>query len=842
MKNFSALMVSLIILIAPAAAADTLDWDINDLDEPTSLTDLGNNSTTSQIVRLVEDSSGDPISPENFTSKEDFEYNYSGSIGDMEYLQNGYWYANFTAVQNNTTMEYQLIRSDGSTTTEENRTETFNVGNLTVEFRNDFKGYVKPGEEVRLKANVTDAWNDTNEENADVDAYVTNGSWSNKLGDLGYSSSEELYSLVVEMPEQANSSYVLHINATSTGQGYNDSYGSTSNVFDTYSRSTGKIEYLNASSGCNNSSFFNECARGASIDVGYNMTVFDASAVELAIKAPWENGTMKTLSTKDMSDNGLWETTIEMPDLNTSKYQEKISLVFNASVNNDQLINRYNISYATYKLSDASENSVQTTQDFDMRISIEKPFTGDAVDRSRLNEVNATVYDPNGDVFKTFSLSELEFYENTGFYGKDVYIPNDAENGTYKLNVTTWDIYNLSKTFEEPFTVGEIGSTFNTTGDIDFEYMDFLAHEKTFNVTNLKSTNLTLNVTLSDGIENITTVNDGENLSLNASSTENFTVVFKPDEIKNYDGEIVLTDESSSFEEEIQVELNAPDCEIIDGRLCIDHGRWINATAEERGTVNKTLMVKDYREGNVSVNISEITDEGSSFEVSPADFQLNETKQVTVGFKADEPGNFTGKFEISTDNYTVEMWTSLTSNVEAQESSVSIPSSIDLGAVTRGNDVSKAIEVENTGDLEVQSLSVESSTYDVLVENITVKPGRIRTADLKFSDVQSGSGQITIVSKTSDETIRTTVPVSTTLSSPYIDENDTQNSFNDSVDTGEETEGSDTDVRNSTQSSSSSELLVPIAASVFIILLAGFVLYTSYIPEEGDPLYSVLGE
>jgi hypothetical protein len=33
-----------------------------------------------------------------------------------------------------------------------------------------------------------------------------------------------------------------------------------------------------------------------------------------------------------------------------------------------------------------------------------------------------------------------------------------------------------------------------------------------------------------------------------------------------------------------------------------------------------------------------------------------------------------------------------------------------------------------------------------------------------------------------------------------------------------------------------------IAGLIFLLIAVGFVFYTSYIPEKGDPLYDVLGE
>ncbi|WEL19434.1 hypothetical protein [Candidatus Nanohalococcus occultus] len=846
MKSFSALLISIVVLAAPVAAQDTLDWDINNLDEPVSLLETGNNSSTIQTVRLVNDAEGEPITPANFTSKEDFEYNYSGNISSMEHLQNGYWYANLTTIQENTTIEYQLVRSDGSSTIEENLTETLDVGNLSVELMNDFNGYVKPGEDVRLQANVTDTWNDTNEDDATVEAYVTNGTWTGKLGKLGYSPSTEEYSLQVEMPDHANSSYIIHINASASGQGYNKPYGSTSDVFDTYPRSTGKIAYLNASSGCDNSSFFTECGRNAEIETGYNMTAFEASDVELAVKAPLKNGTMRTLDTFSMDENSLWETEFQLPELNTSKYQEKVSMVYNASVNEDQLLTRYNVTYIDYRLSDASENSVQQTEDFLMRFSIEEPFTGNAVDLSEMEEVNATIYDPNGDIFRNYSIGEISFFSNTGFYGKNVYFSRDAENGTYRLNVTTTDSYNSTKSFEQPFNVGEVSSTFNTTDEIEFEFMDLLEHERMFNVTNQKSANLTLNVTLSEELENVTTVNGGENLSLNASETENFTVVFDPVNKTDIDGEITLTDETAGFSEEIDVEIGEPACGLIDGRLCVNSGEWMNVTASERGTVEESFWVQDPREGNLSVTLAE-DDTADVFTVSPSGFELNESQEVNVSFDVQEPGNFTGAITVSSENYSVTVQTFLESNVQSLEAAVNVPNSIDLGTVTTGESVTRTITVDNTGDLEVYSTQVQSSTFDVSTENTTIPAGQSRELDLSFSSVEEGSGTVELVSFTSEDTIYSTIPVSTTLESGYMggDEDDGANGFNgsdNSLNGSDDNSPGDSLSNDEQEESSGSGILILIAVVVFILLLAGFVLYTSYIPEKGDPLYSVLGE
>lgn len=842
MKNFLVLAISALFLATPVAAQDTLDWDIVDQNAPVSLEEVSNNTTTVQTVRLVTDSENEPVSPANFSSSDDFEFKYSGEIDDMGYLQNGYWYADFKPDTENSTVEYQLVHSDGSQTTEENITDTVNTGNLTVDILTEIEGYVIPGESVTLEANLTDEWNEQHEPEADVDVYLTNGSSSEQIADLGYSQSRDVYSLEVDMPEKSNASYVLHVNATDSDASFNNAFGSESRVFETYPRDSGVIEYINASSGCNNESFFDSCGRGATVETGYNMTAFDASEVNLSIKAPLKNGSLRQVDSWEMEKNDIWELEFDVPDLNTSKYSNEMRLDYNATVGDDQLIDSHNVTYATYEMTDASENSVRTTQDFNMRASIEKPFTGDSLERSRLNRVNATIYDPSGDVFENFDLEDLEQFESSGFYGRDVYVPRDVEEGTYELNVTAWNVYNTSKSFERPFTVSDIDSTFNVTEEIEFQFIDMLPHEETVEITNHRSNNMTLNVSFDGEIENITTVADGDgNVTINGSDTENVTVSFDPESIRDYEGEIVFTDENASFDEEVDVDLYAPSCETASGRLCLDTGEWVNATLEEPGTVNTSFELSDPREGNLSVAANELTDDSDFFEVSPSGFTLQEDQEMNVSFTAEEPGNYTGEFEIVTDNYAVNLLTGLNAEFEPRESSVSLPSSLDLGAVTEGNDVTQTIEIENTGDLEVTSLDVESETYDVEIEDTSIPAGETAEPELTFSSVEDGSGSITVISETEDESISSTVAVATTLESGFIDDSP---SLNESENGSSDPSPPPTDPSDelSNEDDTSGGMLVPIAVAVLVLLIVGFVFFTSYVPEEGDPLYSVMGE
>ncbi|EGQ43192.1 MAG: hypothetical protein J07AB43_11820 [Candidatus Nanosalina sp. J07AB43] len=53
--------------------------------------------------------------------------------------------------------------------------------------------------------------------------------------------------------------------------------------------------------------------------------------------------------------------------------------------------------------------------------------------------------------------------------------------------------------------------------------------------------------------------------------------------------------------------------------------------------------------------------------------------------------------------------------------------------------------------------------------------------------------------------------------------------------------GSNTDGTDSSSSGGGGGILILIILLI-IVLGIGFVVYTSYIPEEGDPLYDVLGE
>jgi hypothetical protein len=51
-----------------------------------------------------------------------------------------------------------------------------------------------------------------------------------------------------------------------------------------------------------------------------------------------------------------------------------------------------------------------------------------------------------------------------------------------------------------------------------------------------------------------------------------------------------------------------------------------------------------------------------------------------------------------------------------------------------------------------------------------------------------------------------------------------------------------TDPGNTDEGGGGLGLIIVFAIILLLILLAGFVVYTSYYPEEGDPLYDVLGE
>jgi hypothetical protein len=234
------------------------------------------------------------------------------------------------------------------------------------------------------------------------------------------------------------------------------------------------------------------------------------------------------------------------------------------------------------------------------------------------------------------------------------------------------------------------------------------------------------------------------------------------------------------------------------------------------------------------------------------------------------------------------------------------PTQIDLGTVPEGNDANSEVMIENTGTTDIVNVTFSSSSFSISQnQDSGISEGETRNYTLTFSSVSTVSGEVELTASSEDESVSRTMSVSgstvtpitqmkneisnrvsglrrqansTSTLSQLTDIESQRSSIQTSWDKGNYAEaqskyqtalsdlnaveaqvgstgtggtgttggtggtgGSGTGQTDSSSSGGGGGILILIILLI-IVLGIGFVVYTSYIPEEGDPLYDVLGE
>ncbi len=879
-------------------------WKIIDLDRPYSHDRVSVFKDSVQLVR-VNDTSTTPPNPVTESEVESSDYNfnfvYNGSTSSMGYFGQGYWYAMFDVNSTGGRIEYQL----SSPSEEINETEKLKPGNLTVDIVTDFSKRYRAGENITVEVNVTDKWNGTDEEDADVTLYGTNGTWVSSIGKLSYGGG--IYSKSVLLPGKSGAEYAIHVNATRSGAPYLNASGSESKILKTFSLEGQVVDLNTTTLGCNNQSFFTECERDTDIKTAFNMTVSSASSAEVDVIRDLKTGGWNFVETVSLSNNsGLWTGSFTFPDINTSEYEDKLVLRYNASREGVEYHTYRNMTSRAYTIKDKSDPTAYHGDSYRIKLLFGKYFTLTPLNTTRIKSANVTVKEPDTDYFTSFSLDDMNYRESTGLFRNDIDIPVDAENGTYSLEVDAENLYSEEQSLSSAFTVKPITASFNTSGDIDEEYNKTGLHEYNLTITNKASGSINVSWTPKGDIENFTTLADGDNIIISGKETKDVEVEFNVTYVEDHEGEIELSDTAGKYNKTIDVDLDAPSCERRNGTLCFrdQEEEWLNVTATERGSITRTLTMLYFGEKGTTETVdSNVTsDIADHLSLDPSSFDINISEElVALNYSATEPGNFTGmiKFTGEDTGDVLTLRTLLESDVELQEASLNTPASVDLGTFVTGDNVSRQIELNNTGDVVIENFTASSADFQTSILAAEVPSGRTRTVTVTFKNLNTSSGTLVITGQSSLGEVTSTISVTGNMTSDYTDKVESlrqrisnlrsqattntmitrlddldqavdsmeslyeqgniqqadqryqeissdldnleqqigspstpDNGTGDQNQTGEEPE---------TNQNQGGGILLPLIIGLVVLIIIGFVAYTSIIPEEGEPLFDVLG-
>lgn len=296
---------------------------------------------------------------------------------------------------------------------------------------------------------------------------------------------------------------------------------------------------------------------------------------------------------------------------------------------------------------------------------------------------------------------------------------------------------------------------------------------------------------------------------------------------------------------------------------------------------------------------------GNYVEVKESNFTLEDSENITIEFIADRPIDAKGKIVFNgTENETMLVVpTYFTVNVTPLDTNMELsPAEIDFGVVPDGSSFSTSIEVNNTGSLDLSNFSASSDSFTVSIDSGNVSAGETSELALEITGISSESGTIDLSAdsrrdsitrglsvtgtvmptfdeinselsqrireletSTSDPTLAQEVSSVNTMISDIQTQMDQENyetaleTYNEAQNTldsleqqiNEQNAGSPNNPGNNTQNPGGSPgdnpnggggfPVVLLAVLLFVLLVVGFIAYTSIIPEEGDPLYNVLG-
>lgn len=902
----AAFITSLMVLIVAPAAAD---WTINSLTPPTAPENVSENLPAAQIALLEGDIDGtpgdEPVPPSELSDRNrTLNYIYNSSDGtrvELSHLASGYYYANLTmntSQGDQTTFE---IREDSGNVID-NQTRSFNLGNITVGIRNsrdELHDNMKFGETLETEVNLTGYQGVDVPEQAQVNLWFTNGSWNSRVYKIDNYQNGYFYNYKVEIPDNSDARYIMYVNASHSGASYNNAHGATSVVVNTLPQIKANFEEVTATEGCNNESFFRACERDSEIKFGVNITKSAAENVNMTIEAKnnsggWENFTTKTAS----MDEGLYTTSFEVPDLDTSQYQKEMRVLYNATSEKRKDVDYYNFDYETFKTFFRSASQTSGGE-YNLNVEFRKHFTPTTLNTSRLSG-DIEVYNPDGDQHASYTLDEMTFDEVEGWFTQNLDLPYGEDEGIWNVEVNATDIYGESKSSTFTFRLTNITQTFEAEDTLEREIDKREVQEFDMKVENLLTDQqVEIEPHAGEEIEIFTKVNGGDNLTLQSGETANFTVELNITDVQSYESHIELQDVDSSYNETVQVSIDGPVCNYKVGPVCIqnpvtdvaadevgyeltDLGVLFTGTTD--GAVNLTSSV----EGNISQYLA----------VEPSRIEMNATNDshsLELNYSAVTPGYFTGNLTLEADDETEKVDLVMNSTVTPREASFELSGDGNFGYIESGSDVELNVTVDNTGNAAIDSMEFSSSAYTVSADSQSLSPGESTEVVLTLENVNSNSGQVTVTASTAAGDTSRTLSVSGTavpnyaqqagsLESeiPALDSQIPQGSqLQSELNTLEETISNVKAAYNQENyqraeelySQASSQLdsiqqranqldngdnqnggqdgqqnndggggFLIIAVVLVVMLLLGFVLYSSLIPEEGDPLYDVLGK
>ncbi|QGA80349.1 putative major cell surface glycoprotein [Candidatus Nanohalobium constans] len=912
-KTFFLLTVCILATTLGSAASNWSIYDNTGLNTGVVSAD----SPTVQVVNITADTTDTTLTPDDDTAypvqltpdylSENYNitaaYNATnGTDSDLTHLKNGMWYTKFTP--NNTAGNKLLFSANGTTTKqgvknsneEANITKTLNIGDYTVELQDKYDKPVKAGMEFELEAVVTDQSDNVKDDSeASVEAYFTNPDETTTTTKIDNYEAGEFYNSRVNYPDNPNSTYLMHVKAINDTTG--DTEGTTSRIIDIAPQVKGEITGFDAEGGCGTQEEVSSCEQGATIDIEYSITSAEAENVNLSIFA-FNNSGRTRLDTMNLTEDSstLFSGSVQVPDINTSKYDKEIEFKFNATNRNRESVDRRNITLNTFTIDDRSSATTYLGKEYELNIFLGKPFSLDDYSMDRFNNIEVDIDDSNGTNYERFTMNNLSYSETEGVVTASTVIDEDNPTGSYSLEITAENNYGEEKTEVSGFSVKDADATFETEENIEVEVNRL--EPATFNIEaeNLLQQENELEAEVTE-LEDQITINDNP-ITLQPEEDTDIEIEINLTELNDKEGEIKFTDASTNYNQTTEIEIDTPDCNRQAGNLCLESRDDIDVTAGTTSEFTETIDLRYIGEQDGSVTYN-TTIEGEispylSIENESEDTELSGSKEVTVTFQPEATGTYTGDIVFDTESgeeltvpTTLNYQPNEDENSNEQNKDISIsadPTSLDLGYLQEGSSTTKTVTITNNGEDTSESLSITSDDYTVTSSfQSQLAAGNTQEITLNFEDVEEENGRINLdIGETTSITVTANIVTNRASSlrdrksrlQSQVESGSTQQqdlteisaqisnyetaltaeNYEEAQETYQEIDSTLQRISSETTTTppdnpgeennenSGGLPILPIAGAVIALLLIGFIFYESYIPEEGDPLYSVLGE
>jgi len=323
--------------------------------------------------------------------------------------------------------------------------------------------------------------------------------------------------------------------------------------------------------------------------------------------------------------------------------------------------------------------------------------------------------------------------------------------------------------------------------------------------------------------------------------------------------------------------------------LCLKD-KWVNVTGLEVGHETRSITLMTFNSYETTVDVDVNGEVSEYLRPSSTTLKFTDSRDLILNYSIVDEGEFEGNVTFSSVSDTVTLMTELSSSAEKLVSQIEGPQTVSLGTILSGETVERQIYLNNTGDLDVTDLSASSSNFDASIDSESVAAGENKVFTLELTEVTQNYGTVDMVGNTQEEEVSAIISidanvqterdvsalesrieqlrsrVETTSQQSKLDSVETKiSNIEDLYDEGEyedanqkydeatsELDQIETQLSNSGSVGETGEqtnknndgggMVVPIVVAVFVFILLGFIFYTSYVPEEGDPLYDLMGE